>query len=266
LTLLTTVAQRHNYRLCHTFHSLLGRPEARELLELWHVRLAVSNYVADEVKRKLSLTTRTLHLPVDAKRFNTTVRPFTHPQFNILHPARIVPEKGIIRTLELIRYLLDRGVDTMLTLTSGAPTVVWKERTSDYLKEVLMVLQGLKLERNVLFQRVGYAEMPKLYAKSDLVVYPSEFDEPLGLVPLEAMASSRMIVASRRGGMPETIIDGETGILFDPNCSGAFEARVAAALNGLERTEIIAANGRQRVLREFTVDQHIQSLVEAYAV
>ena len=264
LTLLTAIGQRHNYRLCHTFHSLLGRPDARDLLEVWHVRLAVSDYVADAVKLKLSLTTRTLHLPVDAKRFNTKVHAFTRPHFNILHPARIVPEKGVVRTLELVRNLLDGGIDATLTLTSGAPTVDWRDRTSSYLKEVLRVLQRLELERNVLFQRVGYAGMPSLYAKSDLVVYPSEFDEPLGLVPLEAMASSRMIVASRRGGIPETIVDGETGILFGSNGSDAFVAGVAAALNDLKRTEAMAVNGRRRILREFSMDQHIHLLAEAY--
>jgi glycosyltransferase involved in cell wall biosynthesis len=107
--------------------------------------------------------------------------------------------------------------------------------------------------------------MPDLYAKSDLVVYPSEFDEPLGLVPLEAMASSRTIVASRRGGIPETIIDGETGILFDSNGPDAFVASVAAALDDLEKAEAMAANGRRRILREFSLGQHIHSLAEAYA-
>jgi glycosyltransferase involved in cell wall biosynthesis len=235
------------------------------LLELWHVRLAVSDYVADAVRRKLGLTARALHLPVDAKRFNTKVHAFAGPQLNILHPARIVPEKGVIRTLELVRYLLDRGIDATLTLTSGAPTIDWRDRTSGYFKEVLSALQRLRLERNVLFQCVGYSGMPDLYAKSDLVVYPSEFDEPLGLVPLEAMASSRTIVASRRGGIPETIIDGETGILFDSNGPDAFVASVAAALDDLEKAEAMAANGRRRILREFSLGQHIHSLAEAYA-
>lgn len=265
LTLLTTIGQRHDYRMCYTFHSLLGRPEAKELLELWHMRLAVSDYVADAVERKLGLTTRTLRLPVDAERFNTNVHAFTRPRFNILHPARVVPEKGVLRSLELVRCLLDGGIDATLTLTSGAPTVDCEERASRYFKEVLDVLQRLKLERNVLFRRVGYAGIPELYAKSDLVVYPSEFDEPLGLVPLEAMASSRMIIASRRGGIPETITDGETGMLFDSNGSGAFATRVIAALNDLERTEVIAANGRRRILREFNPEMHINSLAEVYA-
>jgi glycosyltransferase involved in cell wall biosynthesis len=73
-----------------------------------------------------------------------------------------------------------------------------------------------------------------------------------------------MIVASRRGGIPETIVDGETGILFDSNGSDAFVAGVAAALNDLKRTEAMAVNGRRRILREFSIDQHIHLLAEAY--
>lgn len=55
--------------------------------------------------------------------------------------------------------------------------------------------------------------MPELYARAQAVIFPQE--EDFGLVPLEAMASGRPVIAYRAGGALETIVDGVTGIFFD---------------------------------------------------
>lgn len=265
LRLLTAMEQRHRYVLCHSFHSLLGLPEAKELLELWHVHHAVSDYVAKAVNLKFGFTARMLHLPVNIMRFPVSRRAFTRLPVRILHPTRIVPEKGVIRTLHLVRHLLDSGTDVTLTLTSGTPAIDWKGRTTGYLAEVISELQRLKLERHILFQDAPYAAMPGLYANSDLVVYPSEFEEPLGLVPLEAMASGRMIIASRRGGVLESVVDSETGILFDPHDPDAFIADVISALDDRGRAEVIAKNGRRKIADGFNLSQYIHALTAVYS-
>ncbi len=264
LRLLTMLEQRYRYVLCHSFHSLLGLPEAGELLEMWHVHHAISDYVAKAVALKFGFAPRTIHLPIDIMRFPKSGPAFTQPRINILHPARIVPEKGIIRTLRLVRYLLDRGTDVTLTLTGGTMAIDWRGQAPGYLAEVTRQLRRLKLERHVLFQDAPYAAMPGLYAKSDLVVYPSEFDEPLGLVPLEAMASGRTIIASRRGGIPETVINGETGILFDPYNPDALIAGVVTALDDHARAGAIADNGRRRMANDFNIAQYIRTITAAY--
>ena len=56
-------------------------------------------------------------------------------------------------------------------------------------------------------------KMPELYARAQAVIFPQE--EDFGLVPLEAMASGRPVIAFRAGGVLETVHEGETGILFD---------------------------------------------------
>ncbi|MBU2818033.1 glycosyltransferase family 4 protein, partial [Acidithiobacillus ferrooxidans] len=51
----------------------------------------------------------------------------------------------------------------------------------------------------------------------DIVVVPSLWQEPLGLVVAEALAFGKPVIASKRGGIPEMIKDGENGLLFEPN-------------------------------------------------
>jgi glycosyltransferase involved in cell wall biosynthesis len=56
-------------------------------------------------------------------------------------------------------------------------------------------------------------KLPGLYSRAQAVIFPQE--EDFGLVPLEAMASGRPVIAYRAGGALETVIDGRTGIFFD---------------------------------------------------
>jgi glycosyltransferase involved in cell wall biosynthesis len=61
--------------------------------------------------------------------------------------------------------------------------------------------------------RVNDQELGRLYARCQALILPGE--EDFGLTPLEAMASGRPVIAFRGGGALETVIEGETGILFD---------------------------------------------------
>ena len=56
-------------------------------------------------------------------------------------------------------------------------------------------------------------QLPELYARAQALIFPQA--EDFGLVPLEAMASGRPVIAYRGGGVLETVIDGQTGVLFD---------------------------------------------------
>lgn len=64
-------------------------------------------------------------------------------------------------------------------------------------------------------------ELPGLYAEADVVVFPVEWAEPWGLVPLEAMGRGRPVVATGRGGSAEYLRDGENALLFDAGDAAA---------------------------------------------
>jgi glycosyltransferase involved in cell wall biosynthesis len=97
-------------------------------------------------------------------------------------------------------------------------------------------------------------DVPRLLSACDVVVHPSVLAEPFGRVLVEAMLASRPVIATRAGGVPEVVTDGETGVLVPPG-----DARILGeALEALRRDAIRsatlasrgAAHARERFSRE----------------
>jgi glycosyltransferase involved in cell wall biosynthesis len=101
---------------------------------------------------------------------------------------------------------------------------------------------------------VEHADMPGLYAEADICVVPSVWDEPWGIVALEAMASERPVCASRAGGLAEIVADGETGPLFERGDAGALAAALDRLLDDAELRQRMGIAGRARVLSEYDWD------------
>jgi glycosyltransferase involved in cell wall biosynthesis len=106
-------------------------------------------------------------------------------------------------------------------------------------------------------------DAPRLIPAFDIVAVPSHV-EPLGNATLEAMAAARPVVGSRIGGIPEMIVDGETGCLVPPRDP----RRLADAIDSLTadpaRAAALGAAGRRRAEREFSVETHARRAQATY--
>jgi len=65
-------------------------------------------------------------------------------------------------------------------------------------------------------EKVSYEKIPSLYEEHDIIVFPSLWSEPFGRVLVEGMASGKVIIASKIGGIPEVVEDRKNGFLFQP--------------------------------------------------
>jgi glycosyltransferase involved in cell wall biosynthesis len=101
-------------------------------------------------------------------------------------------------------------------------------------------------------------------AEASVVVVPSLWPEPFGLVGIEGFAAGRPAVASATGGIPDWLDDGESGIAVPP----ADAARLAAALTELladpGRQAQMGAVGRERTAARFTAERHVSVLLGGY--
>jgi glycosyltransferase involved in cell wall biosynthesis len=98
----------------------------------------------------------------------------------------------------------------------------------------------------------------------DLSVVATTTQEPAALSLMETMAMGRPLVATRTGGTAEIVQDGETGLLFAPGDAATLAGHVSTLLLDPARRRRMGENGRARVEREFTVEQHVAAMFQLY--
>jgi starch synthase len=113
-------------------------------------------------------------------------------------------------------------------------------------------------------------DLIRLHTGATVFVCPSIY-EPFGLVILEAMACETAVVASRVGGIPEIVVEGETGYLVDYDVdqpkvfTTMLAARIQELLDGPARAATMGKAGRQRVLEHFGWPAVASRTVELYS-
>jgi alpha-maltose-1-phosphate synthase len=162
----------------------------------------------------------------------------------VIFVGRITRQKGVPVLLRAVSGLVP---EAQLVLLAG------QADTAELEAEVTELVDGLRASRSGVFwipEMLPKPEVIQLLSHATVFACPSVY-EPLGIVNLEAMACGTAVVASRTGGIPEVVADGQTGLLVPP---GEPEP-LAAALNTLIRDPGRAAEmgrqGRKRAVAEF---------------
>ena len=177
--------------------------------------------------------------------------------------GRITRQKGVPH---LVKAAQDFDEDIQIILCAGAPD------TPEIADETQALVDKLREGRGGVYwvtDMLPKEEIREIYSAADIFVCPSVY-EPLGIVNLEAMACETAVVASDVGGIPEVVVDGETGTLvhYDKDDTETFEKDLAEAVNTLaadaDLTKRYAQAGLARVKKEFTWDKIAQETVDIY--
>ncbi|MCQ4621855.1 glycogen synthase [Corynebacterium sp. CCUG 70398] len=177
--------------------------------------------------------------------------------------GRITRQKGVPH---LVKAAQDFDEDIQIILCAGAPD------TPEIADETQALVDKLREGRGGVYwvtDMLPKEEIREIYSVADIFVCPSVY-EPLGIVNLEAMACETAVVASDVGGIPEVVVDGETGTLvhYDKDDTETFEKDLAEAVNALaadtDLTKRYAQAGLTRVKKEFTWDKIAQETVDIY--
>jgi alpha-maltose-1-phosphate synthase len=191
----------------------------------------------------------------------------------VIFVGRITRQKGIVHLLRATRHLIP---EAGLVLCAGEPDTV------EIGVEVKTLVDELRKERtgDVIWidRMLPRSELMELFSHSRVFCCPSVY-EPFGIVNLEAMACSAPVVASEVGGIPEIVVQGETGFLvpFEPDGTPRGEPRdperfardLAERLNVLledaSLAERFGAAGRERVQERFSWSTIADRTVELYS-
>ena len=182
----------------------------------------------------------------------------------VLFVGRITRQKGLVHLLNAARDF----PDVQLVLCASSPD------TPEIASETAALVEQLRQERGDDFIRwidshVSHDGLRQLYSHALAFLCPSIY-EPLGIVNLEAMACACPVIASAVGGIPEVVVNGETGILvdFDGDSVSEFRSKFAAAVWALaedpERARRMGIAGRERAISDFDWQAIAARTVQVY--
>lgn len=177
--------------------------------------------------------------------------------------GRITRQKGVPHLLRA-GLAFDPSLQVVL-LAGAADTPALKAETDAAIAELTSTRDGVF----VVSEMLPRSEVRQVLTGALAFLCPSVY-EPLGIVNLEAMACQTAVVASNVGGIPEVVVDGETGLIvpYDEQAPEAFEAALAEAVNRLAADPGLAGRfgeaGRERAVHAFAWDAIAQQTVALY--
>ncbi|MCD4665495.1 MAG: glycosyltransferase [Bacteroidales bacterium] len=225
--------------------------------------------VSGEVKKSLiewrrinPAKIKVIHYGVDISKFNTSNKILKKKEIGVngILPilgvvSRLQLEKGHIHLLQALLEIVKKFPDTKCIFVGSG----------SYRKELEKKVQMLHLEKNILF--LGFRDdIAELLVMMDIFILPS-LSEGMPNAVLEAMACSIPVVATSVGGIPEAIINRESGILVPPGDPQALAEQIINLLNISEFRKKIADGARERIKNYFSNDRQFmkfQTLYQSY--
>jgi spore coat protein SA len=166
----------------------------------------------------------------------------------VLFVGRLVPEKGIHVFVEALRLLLERGVGVSGKIIGS--TGFGHNRSSRYVDDIKR-----NLPSNVRFaDYVSGSGLAEEFRRATIFCCPSVFNEPFGMVNVEAMATRIPVVATSVGGIPEIFQQGG-GILVSPGSAAELADALELLLKDPEKRQKLSEQGYQSYRSQFRWQQ-----------
>lgn len=175
----------------------------------------------------------------DRDRYRTSVFDNTDNAPILVAVAELHPRKGLIHLLKSAAQLQEKRIAFKLVIAGEG-----RQRNE---LETFIAEHRLTQEVTLLGQR---KDIPQILAASDIFILPS-LHEAFGLVLLEAMIARLPIIASRSGGVPEIVTEGENGILVPPEDSAALTEAIISLINNPARAQEMSEKNHEKVRMQF---------------
>jgi glycosyltransferase involved in cell wall biosynthesis len=175
----------------------------------------------------------------------------------IIYLGRVDETKGVHILLKAIKILQEESFRDFYCVIAGFGPYDYIKRLQDYLKENNI--------RNVYF--VGQLEKIKLYEllqQSLFSVAPSLLYDNMPNSVLESLAAGTPVIASNHGSFPEIIIDGDTGMLFDPGDTTDLSNKIKILLGNNELPIKMSKNAKKYIKENHSPEKHYENIMNLY--
>jgi glycosyltransferase involved in cell wall biosynthesis len=181
------------------------------------------------------------------------------PVRRLLYAGQMIPQKGVHTAIAAFALLAkEPGFEDLTFSLAGGGMHPDYERNLREMPEQLGVAGRVRF-----LGKVPRAGLPRIYAEHDVLVFPSEWDEPFAITPLEAMAGGLAVVGTTTGGSGELFRNRETALTFRAG-DAADCARSLRELCG-NRTlfEKICSNAQREVRENHTLDAMVDKIEQS---
>ena len=197
---------------------------------------------------------------IDLEHFPTPAQGTTNPVPRIISVGRLVPFKGFEYLVDTCAELARRGFDFVCHIVGDGPL-------RDRLGAKIDML-NLSSRINLLGSLSQRAVLEKIQA-ADIFALASVIDaqgasDVFPTVILEAMASARPVVSTRLAGIPELVVDGETGVLVSPGDTAALTCALEQLLRDPELRLRYGRAGRARIEQHFRIEDTVAPLLKLF--
>ena len=237
------------------------------LLKRCSAIVAVSRETSKSIQRWFSIDSKkiyTVYNGVDTEAF----QPSNAKRIEIRKSYNVNDDEKLLLFMSFVTK--QKGVHLLLNALPEISKKIEKVKMmvvgdGDYLEEAKEMANKLGVEKKVIFAGyVPHQETPKYINASDLFVLPTIRQEGLPFALVEVMSCQKPVIASRIGGIPSVINDGENGILINP---GNITELISKTIYLFENEGIaleIARKARERVIRQFSLDRMIEETISVF--
>lgn len=269
---LTLPSQYENYWNAPARNPLTGLPklflrplarrilarEPRPALQVEHA-LFPSAFMQTELQHKgvTPKHSKIIHGAIDTRPYLNLQRASLPETVSLLYVGRLTREKGVHTAIEGVGHLVRHyGMEKVKLTIVG-------DGDADYVQVLRQFVARARLASCVDFLPAQPKEaLPSLYARSDILIFPSIWAEPFGRVIVEAMASGVVVVGTAVGGAAEILQDGENALTFPPNDSEALSRQLKRLIDSPALCQQLAESARQTAAEKFDLHRMTEEIEE----
>jgi glycosyltransferase involved in cell wall biosynthesis len=241
-------------RICAKISNPIMKVVDKKLVSCVDYIIVNSDFTASRCKKIYGISkTETIYPGVDINEFPRT--PVEKENY-ILCVSFLTKFKNIGLVIKSVFLMKKRGITIKLIIIGDG-----EEK-----KNLISLSKKLGLTENVFFTgRIDDREfLFSYYARALCVVFPS-IDEPFGIVPIEAQAAWTPVIATKSGGPMESVVDGESGFLIQPDSLDELVEKLLYLSQNPSIAESMGISGRKNISKKFTWDKASEQLLEVFS-
>lgn len=243
--------------------------------------ISCSDYIKQLIIKAASYPAEQIHVipnGVDWAYFASPQRELARAELQVpdhtvvlVFSGRVVPDKGLIVLVEALKILVQNSRQEILLLVAGSAGLGQPYRDQIELNRTLPV--SFQYEKQVKERSEGLpvrflgalsrSELRRLYHAGDIFVCPSVFQEPFGIVNIEAASAGLPVIASQVGGIPEVIYPGMNGLLVPPENPPALAATLQQVIQNPQLRLDLARNATE-LARQYDWSEISARIMQVY--